>query len=67
MASSVRIYLANEFNEFLDRPGEGWYNIVLGPHRLEAQDAALSRLKREFESRWGHTPQKSRAFPAFLL
>ncbi len=24
------------------------------PHRLEAQDGALSRLKREFESRWGH-------------
>ena len=25
-----------------------------GPHRLVAQDAALSRLKHGFESRWGH-------------
>src|SRR5205823_4351700 len=24
------------------------------PHRLEAQDTALSRLKHGFESRWGH-------------
>lgn len=24
------------------------------PHRLAAQDVALSRLKRGFESRWGH-------------
>jgi hypothetical protein len=24
------------------------------PHRLEAKDAALSRQKPEFESRWGH-------------
>jgi hypothetical protein len=25
------------------------------PHRLGDQDAALSRLKRQFESGWGHT------------
>lgn len=24
------------------------------PHRLEAQDATLSRLRPEFESPWGH-------------
>ena len=29
--------------------------VALGrPHRLEAQDTALSRLKHGFESRWGH-------------
>src|SRR5215470_19901627 len=27
---------------------------VARPHRLEAQDTALSRLKHGFESRWGH-------------
>jgi hypothetical protein len=27
---------------------------VARPHRLEAKDAALSRQKPEFESRWGH-------------
>src|SRR5262249_17838928 len=27
---------------------------VSRPHRLEAQDTALSRLKHGFESRWGH-------------
>jgi hypothetical protein len=26
------------------------------PHRLEAQDTALSRPRRGFESRWGHSP-----------
>lgn len=30
------------------------------PHRLEAKDAALSRQKPEFESRWGHP--KNEAF-----
>ncbi len=25
------------------------------PHRLVAQDGALSRLKQRFESAWGHT------------
>jgi hypothetical protein len=28
--------------------------IRLCPHRLEAQDATLSRSKLEFESPWGH-------------
>ena len=27
------------------------------PHRLEAQDATLSRLRLEFESPWGHQIQ----------
>ena len=26
----------------------------VGPHRLAAQDEALSRLKQRFESAWGH-------------
>jgi hypothetical protein len=29
---------------------------VIRPHRPEAQDVALSRLKHGFESRWGRTP-----------
>jgi hypothetical protein len=29
---------------------------VRRPHRLAAQDEALSRLKQGFESPWGHTP-----------
>src|ERR671914_216789 len=29
-------------------------NFAARPHRLEAKDAALSRQKPEFESRWGH-------------
>src|SRR5712692_2180819 len=33
------------------------------PHRLEAQDTALSRLKHGFESRWGHQAN----FAGFLL
>ena len=28
--------------------------LALGPHRLVAQDAALSRPKRGFEFPWGH-------------
>jgi hypothetical protein len=28
--------------------------LMARPHRLEAKDAALSRQKPEFESRWGH-------------
>src|SRR5207244_1846839 len=28
--------------------------LLARPHRLEAQDTALSRLKHGFESRWGH-------------
>jgi hypothetical protein len=28
--------------------------MLARPHRLEAKDAALSRQKPEFESRWGH-------------
>jgi hypothetical protein len=27
---------------------------LTGPHRLEAQDTALSRRRHGFESRWGH-------------
>ncbi len=27
---------------------------AVGPHRLAAQDEALSRLKQRFESAWGH-------------
>jgi hypothetical protein len=27
--------------------------LTKGPHRLEAQDTALSRRKHEFESHWG--------------
>ena len=30
------------------------FSIMVRPHRLEAKDAALSRQKPEFESRWGH-------------
>ena len=30
------------------------------PHRLGAQDEALSRLKLEFESPWGHWPKALR-------
>ena len=30
------------------------------PHRLAAQDGALSRLKQGFESPWGHLTQKDR-------
>src|SRR2546427_6806295 len=37
------------------------------PHRLEAQDTALSRLKHGFESRWGHQPDFSGGFPARIL
>ena len=29
-------------------------SLMARPHRLEAKDAALSRQKPEFESRWGH-------------
>ena len=41
------------------------------PHRLEDQDAALSRLKQGFESPWGHIVYpllwvwKSIVYPAF--
>ena len=33
-----------------------------GPHRLVDQDAALSRLKPEFESPWGHSQNADKAF-----
>ena len=33
---------------------------ALGPHRLVAQDGALSRLKQGFESPWGHRFTKDR-------
>ena len=29
---------------------------LTSPHRLEAQDTALSRRRHGFESRWGHVP-----------
>lgn len=32
----------------------------ISPHRLEAQDAALSRQKHRFESGWGYYTCKSR-------
>ncbi len=32
----------------------------VSPHRLEAQDATLSRLRLEFESPWGHKPPNKR-------
>jgi hypothetical protein len=35
--------------------GDGKISDALRPHCLAAQDAALSRLKHEFEPRWGHT------------
>ena len=35
------------------------------PHRLAAQDGALSRLKQGFESPWGHNHPKTGWF--FLL
>ena len=28
---------------------------LVSPHRLEAQDTALSRRRHGFESRWGHS------------
>jgi hypothetical protein len=39
------------------------YSTVARPHRLEAQDAALSRPKRGFEFPWGHQlPDMPRRF-----
>src|SRR5262249_6393936 len=37
------------------------------PHRLEAQDTALSRLKHGFESRWGHHSKFSSDFAPRIL
>ena len=36
---------------------------LAGPHRPEAQDIALSRLKHGFESRWGRQPSLAVALP----
>ena len=36
------------------------------PHRLEDQDVALSRLKLEFESPWGHYYIRVFASPSLL-
>ena len=33
---------------------------LTSPHRLEAQDTALSRRRHGFESRWGHAGQARR-------
>ena len=46
----------------------GWQGSsgVSCPHRLVAQDGALSRLKPEFESPWGHT-QVIRLMALFLF
>ncbi len=33
---------------------------LTSPHRLEAQDTALSRRRHGFESRWGHVPGAGR-------
>jgi hypothetical protein len=44
--------------------GDGKISDALRPHCLAAQDAALSRLKHEFEPRWGHTlPAAPGGFP----
>src|ERR1700761_2405592 len=36
------------------RTGKLTATSVTGPHRLVAQDTALSRRRHGFESRWGH-------------
>ena len=38
-----------------------------GPHRLAAQDAALSRPKQGFESPWGHSKNRRKPRRFFLL
>src|SRR5262245_60105745 len=39
---------------FVSRVARDAQAAIGRPHRLEAQDTALSRLKHGFESRWGH-------------
>ena len=46
-----------EFDERRARVGASH----LGPHRLAAQDVALSRPKHEFETRWGHNESAEEA------
>ena len=43
-----------------------WGRFRPRPHRLVAQDGALSRRKQGFDSPWGRQSQKNRSFQPFV-